>query len=347
MTTILADLVVRLTSQRENAATLALTFVMTKSAPARAAFAKDVGVDGVARVSAQYIDGDEGRPDIAMFGADGQLRALVEAKFWAALTDAQPVSYVARLEQAGGGVLVVLAPEARLDVLRAEVLERCRRARPETTGDGVTITVGAVAIRFVSWRSALAVMDDAARTAGDDSARRDIEQLRGLCTAFESEGFLPLSREELEDQDTPRRAVMLADLLSEILARAADAQIVSLKGVSYSHGWYHAGRFMVFPHAGARFGLHHDLWARFGRTPYWLWFEPTKFGRAPELQVALQHWVGADPPRAYVHEDSFVVPILLPARVDKSVVIEHVLDQFRALTEELSRGALSPMPWPQ
>ncbi|MFO0683934.1 MAG: hypothetical protein U0234_17915 [Sandaracinus sp.] len=134
--------------------------------------------------------------------------------------------------------------------------------------------------------------------------------------------------------------------MSEILTRAADEHLVSLKGVSYSHGWYHAGRFVAFPHAGARFGLHHDLWARFGRTPYWLWFEPTKFGRASEVHAALQHWTASDPPRAYFHDDSFLVPILLPARVDKSVVIERVLEQFRVLTSEMSKSGIAPMPWP-
>ncbi|MFO0683936.1 MAG: hypothetical protein U0234_17925 [Sandaracinus sp.] len=192
MTTILADLVGKLTSQRENAATLALTYVMTKCAPARAAVATALGIPEVARVSSQYIAGDESRPDIAMFSADGKLRGLIEAKFWAALTDAQPVDYITRLDEAGGGVLVVLAPEARLDALRAEVLERCRRARPETAIDGSSITVGAITIRFVSWRGVLDLIDDAARVAGDEAARRDVGQLRGLCDVFEGEGFLPL-----------------------------------------------------------------------------------------------------------------------------------------------------------
>lgn len=81
--------------------------------------------------------GEESRPDVALFAPDTRLVGFVEAKFWAVLTASQPVEYLRELEGATApSVLVFLAPEKRLASLRAEVVERCRRAASGAASEG-------------------------------------------------------------------------------------------------------------------------------------------------------------------------------------------------------------------
>ena len=64
-------------------------------------------------------------PDLAVFGHDGQERILLEAKFWAGLTENQPGTYLARLPDDGAtSVLLFVAPEARLESIWTELRRR-------------------------------------------------------------------------------------------------------------------------------------------------------------------------------------------------------------------------------
>src|SRR5436309_1490815 len=118
--------------QKENLGTEALAFIMNRSAPAREAIRRKIAevvgdLPVIARVVTQPAVGDESRPDLILLGHSGETIGFIEAKFWAGLTPSQPVEYIRRLAD-HGGVLVMLAPEQRLATLRAEVMERCRKA---------------------------------------------------------------------------------------------------------------------------------------------------------------------------------------------------------------------------
>ena len=60
----------------------------------------------IAQVRTQAT-GEEGeRPDLAGFDRNGRERVLVEAKFWAGLTDNQPIAYLERLPANRPGALL-------------------------------------------------------------------------------------------------------------------------------------------------------------------------------------------------------------------------------------------------
>ena len=92
---LLAHLASRLTGRTETLATEALGYILGRSVAARRALramvsegANDVGEIVSARTE---VTGEENeRVDLVGFDADGDERVLVEAKFWAGLTDNQP-----------------------------------------------------------------------------------------------------------------------------------------------------------------------------------------------------------------------------------------------------------------
>ena len=121
------------------------------------------------------------RPDLTIRDADNVPRILVENKFWARLTPAQPVDYLRTLPDDVPSRLLFIAPQRRVYDLWAALRERCRRSAVELTGettaDGITwASSGHRALAITSWESVLARLDEAARW--HLLLRRDIAKLR-------------------------------------------------------------------------------------------------------------------------------------------------------------------------
>ena len=135
-TTLFAHIAPRLTDRIEDVAVDALGHILSQSESARNALAEmlragGIEVGSIDSVQTQVI-GEEGeRPDLVGFDDDGTERVLIEAKFWAGLTQNQPNHYLERLERKSHGrpaALLFVAPAARLETLWPEL---CRRAEIE------------------------------------------------------------------------------------------------------------------------------------------------------------------------------------------------------------------------
>src|SRR4051812_11464475 len=118
MDTLLAHLAFRrLTSQTEDLATEALAYLLSQSESARGAVKRHVErfggnlPDQLVYVT-QSVGEHEERPDLVGQTRDGVELLLLEAKFWASLTENQPVTYLKRLPP--GGILLFVVPEARI-----------------------------------------------------------------------------------------------------------------------------------------------------------------------------------------------------------------------------------------
>ena len=106
----------------ENLATEALCFILNQSAAARRGF-----IEVLERVIGrslpdlvfytQAADSDGTIPDLVGRDSSGRPVFYVESKFWAGLTDSQPVGYLRRLQHESGLGLIVLAPANRLVTL--------------------------------------------------------------------------------------------------------------------------------------------------------------------------------------------------------------------------------------
>lgn len=344
-TTVLAHIAAS-NPQKENLATEALAFILNRAPAARAALrARVIALVGevalFSRVDTQVAVGGESRPDLLILGDGGQCLGYIEAKFWATLTAAQPVEYIRRLEGAGGGVLVFLAPERRLPTLRVQILDRLRGEgmTPSDTGGSTALTVGSVRLGLLSWSSLLATLRDAA--SEDRETLSDVHQLRGLVERFETEGFIPLTRVDLDDMDVPRRMVSLTMLASEIVDAACQEHLLSIKGLNVSARDYGGGRYANFYAAGCWVGLDHEMWSLRGRSPLWIEFDKRSWKHTERLREPLRGWLNADPPRAFAENKGIHVPVLILLGAEKDRVIADAVRQIREL-HELMRSAGLP-----
>src|SRR5699024_8763900 len=117
--------------EAEDVATESLTFILNRSAAARSVLGRILGSAGVQVATDDLVFRtqqafEDVRPDISGVTTDYESRLLIEGKFWAGFTDAQPVRYIRLLEErsSSGAVLLVVVPAARLTVAWAELQKR-------------------------------------------------------------------------------------------------------------------------------------------------------------------------------------------------------------------------------
>jgi len=128
-TTLFAHIVLdKLQGQIENVAVEALGYILSRSPEARNALVetlRDGGVciNSIVRMETQ-VSGETGaRPDLVGYDEDDVERVLIEAKFWAPLTEKQPNEYLRQLTEDRSSALLFLAPVTRLELLWPELCE--------------------------------------------------------------------------------------------------------------------------------------------------------------------------------------------------------------------------------
>ena len=191
--------IVPLYGKTEVVATEALRYILQQSEAARAALESmlstaGVEVDSLTRFQTE-APGDKGeRVDLVCYDASDAERVLIEAKFWAGLTDNQPNTYLDRLPKNGQSVLLFVVPTRRMNSLWIDLCTRAQEKHqlnklPEA-GElrSATIVNSERNLMLTSWRFVLEQMETQANKSGDVRAAEDIRQLRGL-TEREAEGL--------------------------------------------------------------------------------------------------------------------------------------------------------------
>lgn len=217
------------------------------------------------RVECEEMHGDN-RPDVSLYDADGRLRVLLENKFWAGLTDRQPVGYLDLLDGRPDAAVVFVAPSERIDPLWRELGRRCAAAdrafKDEHPGDLKFARAGGSVVVAVSWGRLLATLDSAAEKK---AARRDIAQLRGLTDRMEREGFLPFRGEELSASSTARQLLQCYDLIPAIIGACERAEIWGR-----TSGPRYGNYLQLLQFKRLWLGVDLEAWRRRGVSPLWI-----------------------------------------------------------------------------
>ena len=196
-------------------------------------------VGSISRTRTQDSD-EKGRPDLSCFDEDGMERVLIEAKFWAGLTDNQPIAYLKRLPSDKSSVLLFVAPAARFEPLWAELIRRVTESEEFELGANSedenlrSVVVGDEGrLMLTSWRALLGRMASQASVAGDSRAETDIRQLLGLTQRMDEDAFLPIRSDEL-GPEFPRRMNNLGRLILNVVQRGRKTGWVDTSGMQAS-----------------------------------------------------------------------------------------------------------------
>jgi hypothetical protein len=277
---------------------------------------------------------------------------IAESKFWAGLTDHQPVTYIGQLPPDTEGILIFIAPRMRFTTLWPELVERCKAAALPIGADIVESgetrcrKIGARHfLALTSWRAILAVILETLEGEVNQAGVGDVRQLQGLCERMDSEAFLPVSSEELAPQ-IARRTVQFCRLVNELTDTLAKEGFGVWKSTGGSINTASYGRYVILENHGCFLEFNPDLWARKRSTPLWLWIagENWKQPIATATITALAPLEREDPPRLVRDGSDVLVPLTIPLSVDHDTVVSSLADQIRevaALLRKAGSGAVS------
>ena len=345
---LLAKLAPMFRGQTENVAVEGLGHILSGSQPARNALsdvlrAGGAEVEQIAEVRTQATGEDGARPDLAAFEEDGSECVLIEAKFWAGLTENQPVAYLQRLPDRKPSALLFVAPRARLESLWAELGRRITESdagialKMEKSDDALlsALVGGARRLVLVSWTCLLDRMAVGVSSAGDSQSEADIAQLRGLADREDAAAFLPLRSEEL-GPDVPRRLMGLKSLVDRATDRLVGLGLASTAGLRATPKATGYVRYLRIAGAGAEWGIDYRKWATLRDTPLWLILRGQEDGwnqikPVSEIWEKLASFRRRDPPELFEAGGYPVMPFELPLGVEEDAVLEAIVQRLERI----------------
>jgi len=291
------------------------------------------------------------RPD--MWGlSESEPRAFVENKFWAGLTDNQPVSYLKQLAACPQPtVLLVVGPAARMHTLWRELIRRLLQAGISASeldpaagiARSAKTQLGPI-LALTSWTNILSALEH--ETVDDPGARGDLVQLRGLCDAADQGAIVPISAAALSDQQTPAFLLQLGSIVQAAVDCAVSENFLSVNALRPQASWDRIGRYVWvsgYRKAGAWFGVHLGLWKAHGTTPLWLFFEDSDFGRAQDVRRLIEPWAGKNRVLTTTINQAFAIAVDIPAGEEQSVVVRSVVDGIKAIAAVLDAVRATPV----
>jgi len=349
MATVFSHIIQKRFSQvNENVATDALAYILNSSESARNGMMKllrgiDPNMPGL-QFRVQQTEGNI-RPD--MWGYDNaEPHVYIENKFWAGLTDNQPVYYLNELAKyTKPTVLLVVVPGAREQTIYRELKQRLIDAEISGTERGfvaggivysVTTEIGPV-LAITSWTRLLSILE--LEVADDPSARSDLLQLKSLCESADSDAFLPLSSEEVTDQRLSATIIQLGNVVQAAVDLAINKGIVNIDKLLPQATWSRIGRYAKFSGEkgiGFWIGIHFRFWKKYGETPLWVVFSSGKWGKAQEVRPLLESQASSQGIFTVFDNDEFALAIDIATGEEKDLVVREVVDRLQMIANVLS-----------
>ncbi|OPY00076.1 MAG: hypothetical protein A4E60_02492 [Syntrophorhabdus sp. PtaB.Bin047] len=333
----------RLSQENENVATEALAFVLRSHESVHNGMMKLLrGLDPhMPRLwfQTQQAEGDS-RPDMQGRDDEGRTHIIIENKFWAGLTENQPVSYLRMLaECTHPTILLFVGPEDRKETLWRELNQRLTDKAISGTGDTaagifrIASTSDGPTLALTSWRALLDALEP--EVADDKSARSDLLQLRALCEAADSDAFVPVSSAEISDQRTPALILQLNTVVQTSVDLAVTHGVLSVNGLRPQANWERIGRYARFQcdngNVGVWFGIHFGYWKKHGITPLWLLFAGNDWGHPLEVRPLLEPWAAREGVFTTFQNDELAVAIEVASGEDKDQVVSKILDRLMGI----------------
>jgi hypothetical protein len=341
----------RLSREHENIVSESLAFILNSSATAKDAFLRYINhriarsLDATVFINQEH-NPDLTVPDISGYDSDNIREIIIEAKFWATLTDNQSTEYLKLLPDNRDSLLMFLVPDKRKLLLRKELHHRCKQAEvnisefEEDQGSWLAVIDGCKYLLVTSWGIVIRTISDELRLKGETDTLSDIVQIENFCNFVDSEGFMPLLPSDL-DSVRGTRHMQFVEIINET------GHVLSERGIwgdwlrndattPRSFGRYGA----LFPKNETRepvylkLDFNAEYWSQYAATPFWFIIqEGDKFPQKAKKELAAfgqQHQI-----ETFKTNNGFVLPVYIPSGEEKSRVIEAIVSFAKKLKEVL------------
>ena len=291
---LLAHLSSQFRGKTEDVATLSLQYILSQSSELREAFTQKIASIlsiplNTLSYRCQVTGSDFERPDMAGYDASNQEQVLFEMKFYAGLTENQPLGYLDRIKKNGGKGLIFICPNARRTHLWAELKDLCAE-REIASIHSFCIKVDGINLAIATWPDILDALNKAASANAPDSLA-DLKQLDGLCAQMDRDAFIPFVAEDLT-ADNAKKIDRFYQVVDETinLLQADENLKTSSKGLKSSHQWSYYSRSLYLDEFAINLLYNRYLWQKDSsiETPFWLGLwdkldDPKNWDESPEL----------------------------------------------------------------
>ena len=276
---LLAHLYPHIKGSQEDIATLSLQYLLMQSKELNRAFTKRLAdimrieLEDTLQYGCQVVGkGEEKeRPDMAGIDSQGNEVILCEMKFYASLTENQPLTYLDRLKNNNGRGLMFICPASRRTSLWAKLQELCSGRKIQQV-DNNCIIVENIVLGITTWSEIIDLLEQIA-SASAIAYSSDVTQLKGYCNLIDSEAFIPFSSEDLsaEMANKCERYYQVIDEVIDLLC--ADKTLVTskdrLKATGYRKGYT---RSLYINELAITLNYDRDLWKKPStvETPFWV-----------------------------------------------------------------------------
>lgn len=344
MESLLGQFYNRIKGSQEDIASESLAYILKKSARARQTINQIVNLTtGLTLTDLLYKTQRAGeqleRPDISGINEKGEEVLLIEAKFWASLTNNQPNTYIKRLKN--NSVLIFLVPSLRIRSIYEEVMHRIRKELSPINVDhkSYTITINSKYVIIKSWSEILNAIKSELLQENNQELVSDINQIIGFCETIDNNSFQPIQDEDLAP-GIPKKIVtyysIIDKVVDEIKNRNTDASTKGLQKTPQKYGYH---RYLTIGDFGIGMCLRLDLWAEYAETPFWVavaerkddWTSSERFKRAGE-KIAFHLGL------FFVEGNNDIFLSLHPqVGVTEDILINNLADQIELIYNEIQK----------
>ena len=347
MESLLGQFYTRIKGSQEDIASEGLTYVLQRSSAAKEALGKIIKIDcglifNDINYSTQNVGEKLERPDISGIDENGKEVIILEAKFWASLTENQPVEYLRRLGD--NSVLIFIVPTLRVRPVFNELQIRLVSAQINFVPDNINYSFTLNNNRTLivkTWNEVLQTIRLHLVQAHEQALLSDLDQIIGLCETIDNSSFQPYQSEDFAPSIAKKinSYYHIVDKVFDELVKRGEVSTTTQKNQSTrtANRKYAYSKNFVMRDLGIDLCVHLDLWQRFADTPIWLSFFD-EHCKQPEFRKKFKDVAAKNSIIPYEYgKPRLYVPISLYSLIDKTedVVIKDIADRIVKLTDEL------------
>jgi len=252
-----------------------LTYILEKSAVAKEVIATQIQSKTGSSIPTlhyhtQIVKENLGRTDISGIDSQGKEKVILEAKFWASLTENQPISYLKRLDN--NGTLVFICPSLRKVSLYKELFRRIQSEKLPFEEFSNSFKLNNQYILIWSWTEILELIKAELKIHQETELLSDIDQLIGLCEVVDKNSFLPLTEKDLSP-NIGKKVNSFYEIVDGVIAELSKNEQCNNEGLTQGGKKNRYYVYRNYYNYTISFGLNFEYWAKEADTPFFLKIE--------------------------------------------------------------------------
>ena len=289
MASLLGQFYNKINGSQEDIASEGLVYILQQSFSAKEALHNYFNnTIGITFTNINYITQSIGekneRPDISGINEDGEEVIILEAKFWASLTENQPIEYLERLKE--NSVLLFICPNLRKDSLNHEIGIKLSNSQMSYKYENYNYKFEKNKYMFIiDWFTILEIIKSNLIKNNERLLISDIDQIIGFCEVIDNYSFFPIQSYDLSPS-IPKRMNSYSDLIDKVLDKLQNNYSINIIGFRAAPQKYGYTKYFSTEKYGLAFDFNMKMWELFADTPFWFtvkliigkeWQQPIEF----------------------------------------------------------------------